>query len=119
MTRPPSVLLLIILCNTGCHVWHTEDVTPQLVLGSRSQARIRVTRTDGSRLILNRAAVHGDTLSGFVWRKGAVEIPLNQVRETATPRMSTGRTVGLLLGIGALVVGTYLVVLAIGLSHNQ
>jgi hypothetical protein len=119
MGRPRSVFLLTILLITGCQVWHTENVTPQQVLDSRSREKIRVTRADGSRVVLQRPAIHGDTLSGWRWKEGLVQIPLNHVRETATPHTSTGRTVGLLVGIGAIVAAAYLVVLGIGLSHNQ
>src|SRR6266850_6265104 len=98
MLRPARVFVLIILTITSCSVWRTEDVTPQQLVESRSQATIRVTRDDGSLLVLERPAIHGDTLIGSDLRARVVQIPLNQVRRVETLHRSTGRTVGLMAG---------------------
>ena len=117
MVRCTTALLLVTLCGLSCQAWHTEGVTPQL-LATRAPATLRVTRVDGSQLVIGRPALRGDTLFGVVDRR-PIHIQLTEVRETATRRFSAGRTAGLVAGVGAVVLTTYLVALAIALSYNR
>jgi len=119
--RRAGTLLLMTLSGTACQAWHTERVAPQTVLATRQPAKLRVTRTDGSQIVLQHPVLRGDTLVGT--RPGRqevrvayteaeqvgreVRIPLTEVRQTATRGFSVGRTVGLLVGVAAAVLAAY------------
>jgi hypothetical protein len=86
----------------ACYQWRTEDVTPQVVLATGQVATLRVTRLDGSRVVLERPLLQGDTLLGDTSRVvRAVRVPLTDIRHVETRRFSGTRTVGLGLGVAA------------------
>jgi len=102
--RRAATLLLMILPGTACHAWHTERVAPESVLVTRRPAKLRVTRTDASQVVIVNPVLRGDTLSGTGPPRGErqdVRIPLTDVRQVATRRFSIGRTVGLGVGVAA------------------
>ena len=130
LRRCRAATLLIILSGTACHEWRTEDVAPKIVLSTRQPANVRVTRIDGSQLLLEHAVLQGDTLSGDtlsgdtlsgVGPRGSelrhVTIPLTDVRQIATRVPSAGRTLGLGLGVAAGLAAAYGVFLAISLAN--
>ena len=125
LRRCRAATLLIILFGTACHEWRTEDVAPKMVLPTRQPATVRVTRIDGSQLLLEHAVLQGDTLSGDtlsgVGPRGSelrhVTIPLTDVRQIATRVPSAGRTLGLGLGVAAGLAAAYGVFLAIFLAN--
>jgi hypothetical protein len=71
-------------------------------------AHLRVTLTDGRRLVLPDARVHGDslvgdTLSEFLHAaRMHVSIPLARIRSVSTREMAQGRTLLLLVTVGAI-----------------
>jgi hypothetical protein len=101
--------LLVTLVIMACREWRTEELTPQAVVASRQLATLRVTRIDGSQVVLERPALQGDTLLGDTlptFRPDTsalrdVRIPLTEVRQVATRNFSPNRTVGLGLGLAA------------------
>ncbi len=67
---------------------YIEAVQPKLV---------RVTRTDGTRVLMTGARLQGDTLTGFIQRpSGAMgeftEMPLTEVSTVEAQRYATGKT---------------------------
>jgi hypothetical protein len=104
-----ATLLLITLQSTACMAWHTESVTPQVALATHQPTTLRVTRTDGRQLVVQHAVLRGDTLEGVYQRAGEssltpVRIALTDVQQLATQSFSPGRTVGLGVGLAAMVV---------------
>ncbi len=100
-----TTLVLMALCGAACHSWHTERVTPEAVLATHQPAKLRVTCTDGSRIVLKQPLLRGDTLVGIGQRpreQRDMRIALSNVQQVATRRLSLGRTVGL-VGLGVVV----------------
>jgi hypothetical protein len=103
--RRSLALLLIGACGSGCHVWRTEPVTRVRPIADRHTAQLRITRNDGSLVIVAQPMMRGDTLLGTVLSNrstaDSVRIPLSDVREVATRRASAWRTVSLVTGVTA------------------
>ncbi|HXI63751.1 MAG TPA: hypothetical protein VNH14_04500 [Gemmatimonadales bacterium] len=86
--------------------WHVEEQASPLQLISTQHLRtIRLTRTDGSRVVLDepRIAV-GDSVVGVHYGVQST-IAVSDVTQVATRRVSAGKTVGLFLGLSTAVVG--------------
>ena len=114
-----AMLLVMTVCGTGCQAWHLEGVAPESLLATRPGA-IRVTRTDGSRVVLEEPVLRNDTVSGLVAdkREGQqqVSIPMADVQQVETPRFDVARTFGLFAGLGVLVLATIAITFAIACS---
>ena len=117
-----ALLLVITVSGVGCQAWHVQDIAPESLLATQPRI-IRVTRTDGSRVLLEDPVLRSDTVSGLVAdrREGQqqVSIPIADVRQVETPRFSVERTVGLFAGLGALVLATIAITFAIACSGGQ
>lgn len=112
-----AVLLFMNLFGTACQAWHTQRAAPESVLVARQPAKLRVTRNDGSRVVIENPVLRGDTLSGTQAPRGGqqdVRIPLTDVRQVATRGFSPGRTVGLGLGVAAGLVAAVVAAYVIG-----
>ena len=59
-----AIMLLMTVYGTACQSWHTERLAPDAVLATRQPAQLRVTRADGSRIVIEQPALVGDTLVG-------------------------------------------------------
>lgn len=96
---PRAGVGFIFLASTvlsGCHGWRAQaNPTPDAQLPNPA----RVTRTDGSVLVLRGAVVSQDSITGTAERS-RVAIPLSQVRSIDARRMDGDRTA--LLGLGIL-----------------
>ena len=99
-----SFLLATILSSIACRTWRIESLTPEAVLATHRPAQVRVTRTDGSKIVVNQPVLRADSLSGAIPRRGKQEdirIPLADVQQVATRRFSVGKTIGLGAGLVA------------------
>ena len=98
-------LILASTLLSGCHGWRPQaNPTP----GAQLPNPARVTRTDGSVLVLRGAAVSQDSITGTAERSGGagrVAIPLSQVRSIDARGMDGGRTALLTVGILAGLLG--------------
>jgi hypothetical protein len=104
--------LLGALYLSACHSWQVGTPTPAQFVEREHPARVRVTRTDGSTIMLHSPAVRGDSLvgrsagtpaSGDSVRTSAV--PLSDVTNVAVQESAAGKTVLLTAGIVVGVVG--------------
>jgi hypothetical protein len=59
-----GTLLLVTLYGTGCQAWHTEGIAPESLLATREPTSVRVTRTDGSRIVLDAPVLRPAKLEG-------------------------------------------------------
>jgi hypothetical protein len=116
--RCTATLLLITLQGAACQAWHAEGVTPQVALETDQPTKVRVTRTDGRRIVLQHPVLQGDTLVGRGDQQQQVRIALTDVKQVATRGFSAGRTVGLGLGMIGVVGGALLATFAIVCSDN-
>jgi hypothetical protein len=117
-------LLLAAWSSSGCAHWKVQSATPrQVVEGIASTRRpldLRVTRDDGSRIVLRRPELVGDTLYGAP-RNGRVStgsprpaVALADVSEVALRRLNVAGTTVLALGTLALAG-----VIALGLTWSN
>jgi hypothetical protein len=112
-----AISLLMTGLGTACRAWHTERIAPapESVLTTRPPARIRLTRTDGSQIVLEHPVLVADTLLG-TWsshgQRWNLRFPLTEIRQIETRRFSPVRTVGLGLGVAAGVAAAVSLVIA-------
>lgn len=99
--RPLVHVWLGLGMTSGCSSWHTVPVTPQQSVADTRPGAVRVRRPDGTRLVIARPQIVGDSLTGSGGRR-PVSVGLSDVTEIAVRRSSTLKTGGLVLGILAL-----------------
>ena len=97
------LVLVLCLCGAACTGWHNEALTPQLM--EREPHQLRVTRSDGSKVVIVDPELQGNTLIGTHNLQPLV-IPMDSVRATATRGFSTGRTLGFVAVVTGLLVLT-------------
>ena len=101
--RRATVLLLIAACGSGCHVWRAVPGVSASITEGRRTSPLRITRKDGSQVIVQQPAIRDDTLFGRTRRNQSsadeMRIPLSDIREVATRRSSVWRTVVLTAGV--------------------
>ena len=100
-------LVLAAWCSSACTHWKVQSAFPEQVV-SRHPQRVRVTRKDGSRIVLRRPAIVGDTVYGAP-RDGRTAagsphpaVALTDVSEVAVRRVNVAQTTTLALGTLAL-----------------
>lgn len=86
---------------SGCGSWHAVPVSPQELVADARPGRVRVTQADGTRLVIGRPQIVGDSLVGLHGHQ-PVGVGLRDVTEIAVRRTSALKTGGLVLGILAL-----------------
>src|SRR5437899_12654281 len=99
-----AVAFLMLLSGSACYEWHAEGLAPAALIARRQPTVLRVTFTDSSHVILQRPALRGDTLLGIGQDHGGADsmrIPLANIRELATSRVSATRTARGIVGAGA------------------
>jgi hypothetical protein len=85
---------------SGCTSWHAESLSPVEVVTSRQPSVIRAQQSDGGYQILDWPEVRGDSLIGRWWD---VAVPIADVTQVSTRKVSWARTTPLLIGAGALI----------------
>ena len=100
-----TALYLASQC-AACTSWRLESVAPGDVIARDHPAELRVERVDGQREVLYKPEVDNDSLRGA----GSPEartldraVGLDDVRSVATLHLSPGKTIGLSVGVGAVV----------------
>jgi hypothetical protein len=97
---PRSLLAAVLVAQSGCSTWQVVDVSPRAVEGSHE---VRVTRPDGTRVVIASPRIAGDSLVGT--RGGhpasAVALPLSEVSRLAIRHADGERNSAILLFAGA------------------
>jgi len=57
--------LLVVGCLSACTTWEVQSASPQQVLTDHQLAKVRVTRTDSTTLVVKEPQIVGDTLFGI------------------------------------------------------
>ena len=107
MLRRPIACALLLCYLAACTSWHVEkEVGPLQLISAKHPRMVRLTRTDGSRVVLDEPRIAaGDSVAGL--RNGVLSsVGVSDVTQVATSRFSAGKTVGLFLGLGVVAVGT-------------
>ena len=105
---------LLFAFGQGCTSWRTNPVTPESFGPRASSSTVRVTVIDGTTFDLQSPHVAQDSLRGVDPQSGRpLTFALSDVQRLQARRFDTGRTVGLVLGIGtAALVALYIVAIA-------
>jgi hypothetical protein len=102
LPRTLGSIVLGVSLLAGCSTWRVQEVTP--TFQGKEPERVRVTRTDGSELVVDRPRLTADSLVGES-RQTPITIPLSDVQTLAVRRGDTGKTLVLIGGLtGALFV---------------
>ncbi len=122
---------------TGCTSWQTVNVSPEQLIAEQHPKQLRVTSQDGSRMEIQGPSTSGDTLLGTIRTTVTGRHPTGQGQYTTSTRtvageqaqilfsdvtrietrhVSEGKTIGLVVGILAVVVGA---LVAYGIALNN
>ena len=92
----------LALAAAGCHSWRAETVAPaELMTHPHPPGAVRITTGEGKRVELSSPWLKGDTLLGYHDGQ-AIGVGLGDIREVATRRGSTDKTLGLIFGTAAV-----------------
>ena len=102
-----SIACALLLCYlAACTSWHVEEgVSPLQFITTEHPRFVRLTRTNGSYIELDDLRIAaGDSLMG-IHNTVLSRVAVSDVTQVATPRLSAPKTIGLLAGLSAVVVG--------------
>ena len=105
MLRRPIACTLLLCYLAACTSWHvTQGVSPLQLISTEHPRTVRVTRTDGSRIFLDEPRIAaGDSLVG-VHDGVQTSVAVSDVSQVATQKFSPAKSIGLVLGLSAVVV---------------
>ena len=94
----------------GCMTWQASDPGELEVVPTEMPPKVRVTRTDGAQVELEKAELNGDTIvgfvPGFVSCDARIGVPMDDVQAMETWRTRPGTALGPIWGLFvAFVVG--------------
>jgi hypothetical protein len=113
--------VFLVLHLSACTTWRISDIAPQTVVATERPARVRVTRTDGSEVVLRGPSIRADSLYGLqrgvfggVQGDLSVGIPLTDIRQLAVGRTDLAKSLGLAVVLFAVVAGGIVVIVVGG-----
>jgi len=106
MLRRPIAAVLLLCYLAACTSWHVEkEVNPLQLISTKHPRVVRLTRADGSRVVLDEPRIAaGDSLLGVHYGVQS-SVAVSDVTQVATRRVSAGKTIGLFLGLSTVAVG--------------
>ena len=105
----PSALLRLALSaalmvqSIGCSSWRVQPVSPSALIEERHPPKVQVRHADGTRRVLRKPTVEGDSLVSVAGRKDTVRVALADVSAVAVRKFSPLKT----FGLTALIVGGF------------
>ena len=105
----PVALLMLVLHLTGCYSWRTTTASPAQLIVDEQPSTVRVTLTDGTQRTLPDPTVRNDSISG---------VALSDVRAVEVRSFSTGKTLGLIVGVPLGLAAVGVVYLLIVCANN-
>ena len=87
MLRRPVACALLLCYLAACTSWHVEnEVSPTQLISTKHPRVVRLTRADGSRMVLDQPRIAaGDSLAG-VHNGVTSSVSVSDVTQVATPR---------------------------------
>ena len=112
--RRSRVLPISALILAACTTWRPIPPDLRITPTAPLPRGVRVTRPDGSRVMMVWPRVRGDTLYG-VWYRDTVRVPLADVSRLEREQLSLPRTLALGVGLPVAVIGSlYLIMCGSG-----
>jgi hypothetical protein len=103
--------LLLLLCLPGCHTWQRRDVAqlrPASTPTISGSHPVRLTHAGGSKIVLNRAEVVGDSVVGEVERRPRrAAVAVADVHRLEERHVSVPRTALLVVGVAVGVFASF------------
>lgn len=110
--RRPVALLALVLVVAGCFDWRTVGALPRV---ADLPADTKITRYDGTAIVLAQARIENDTIRGYVSGSSVKHvIPLAHVDLIEARQFQAKQSV-----IAGVLVGTLLYVIVKGLQATQ
>jgi hypothetical protein len=97
--------MLATTMPAACTSWKAQHVSPEQLITREHPSAVRVQRQDGSQVVVNRPRIGTDSLLGVTARRQPTSVPLADISQVAVQRFNALKTVGLVLGIWAGIVG--------------
>jgi hypothetical protein len=102
MQRRAIALALLLWYVPACTTWQVaQGITPQQLIADRHPAAVRVTLPDSSQIVLDEPSIAGDSVAGFVHGRDS-SVVASDVKQVAIRKVSGGRTMGMVVGLGLL-----------------
>jgi hypothetical protein len=123
--RIRSILCGVLLAAqtlTGCASWQVVQVSPRALVDSAHVRTIQVTTKNGEQYVVHTPRVTADLLTGEIERTVAVSpyrpfdpggLPLAAIQHLAVRQPNVGKTLLLVLGVPAAVVGALVGMIAL------
>ncbi len=110
-------LVQLVTFLPGCSTWEVQSASPADVLENQHPNAVRVTRSDSSRITLQKPEISGDTLYGTVGdygmqREPRTAVAVSDVDHVEVPRVNGTNTALVGLGIAAATFGVLCVTIA-------
>lgn len=95
-----SAILISLFSTAACSGWHQRDISSGVAPVVTGKQQARVTRRDGSSLVILAPRVEGDSLvAQGRGGESRVALPLRDVERVETREVSVGRTALLIGGL--------------------
>lgn len=115
-TRRLALVLPLLAAAGGCATWSRQSTSARQARYETYAGTVRVTRTNGESIVLDRVTVGVDSVVGLDHgSRTRVAIPASDVRRLESRRVEPVRTAGLVVLAAAAAVGA---VFALGV-HSQ
>lgn len=114
MARSGLLAVLILSVVQGCSSWTQQPLTAGVAPVVSTERPVRVTRANGSMMVLTHPYLAGDSLVGEVGDPPQrAALPLRDIQRVEERRGSAGRTAGVVgAGAGVVVIVTVVVLVA-------
>jgi len=114
------VALLAAQFLAGCTSWQVVDVSPRALVDSAHVTKMQVTETGGAKYVIDAPRLVGDSVTGAAFRVDSVNrvtmqsgervvaarhVPLAAIDRVAIRKPSSTNTIGLAVGIAAVLFG--------------
>ena len=103
-TRSLGSIVLLAAHLVACTEWHVEQARPQALLDAGHPTRVRVPRSDSTRIVLAQPAILGDSLVGQLQGHSA-GVAVADIASLAVRRTNAVNTLLLIGGVVLLAVG--------------
>ncbi len=103
----PVMLALLVLHLSACTSWQPTFLSPPQVIEEEEPDRVRITRSDGDRVIIRNPEVRADSIAGSMNEAGSrteMSVPISDIQWFEVRQPSRQHTIALVVILGFPVV---------------